>query len=94
MTHHAAVAHDARKIVQCENGMDAGHRSRCLSVDPGDSGARVRAAHEACNQHPGQYDIVDELALPAQQRQILDAADTLSDQLWHEAASNSGQPNY
>ena len=63
----------AGDVVEREHGMDARQGERRLLVDAADQRVRMRAAHERDVQQAGQRDVVDEAALAAQQRFVLEA---------------------
>ena len=62
---------------------------RGLLVDAADQRVGMRAAHERDVQQAGQRDVVDEAALAAQQRFVLQAIDAGADQRGHERATCS-----
>ena len=78
--HHAAVGHHLGDVVEREHGMNAGQSQRHLLVDALDQRVRMRAAHERDVQQVGQRDVVDEAALAAQQRFVLEAIDAGANQ--------------
>jgi hypothetical protein len=65
------AAHRLGQFGKRQYGVHAGKRRRRRLLDAAHAGMRMRAAHEGRVQHAGQMDVVDELALAAQQRRIL-----------------------
>ena len=80
---HAPLLHDRRQIVQREHGGNARHRARGAQIDAADQRVRVRTARERRMQHAGGRNVVDETSAPAQQRMILKARNSRSDQFAH-----------
>ena len=88
--HHLAGEHEA----------DTGHRPRLAGVDRVDPGVGERAAEDLHVQHPGQHDVVDVVALAADEAVVLHppaagahAADLdLVERLGHLATSDARIP--
>ena len=59
-----------------------GSSERGLGVDAENVGGRVRAAHNACEVHAGQLDVVDVRCRAGDQPRIFLAPDPLTDQAW------------
>jgi len=75
VTHHAALGHDRREIIEREHGVHAWQAERGDFRNTADRRVRVGTAHEARVQDTGHHDVVDETALPAQQRRIFKTRD-------------------
>ncbi len=71
---------DAADVGRGDDRMDAGPRQRRASVDRDDAAMGERAAQDHRMQQPRPRDVIDILALAAQEPQILDALDRASDQ--------------
>ena len=93
MPHHAALGHHRREVVEREHRMHAGQRQRGVLRYAADRGMRMRAAHKAGMQNVRHDDVVDEAALAAQQRRVLDSVDARTDQRSH-GCSTSRSPGW
>ncbi len=79
--HHLLVAGQRRHPVQVQrlevlrrqHGQHAGQGEGGRGVDRGDAGMGVGAAHEVAEQHAGQLDVVDIVALALREPDVLDA---------------------
>ena len=71
------------EIIEREHRVHARQRQRGILRDAADQRVRMRAAHEASVQHAGHRDVVDEAAVPPQQRVVLEPGDARSDQRNH-----------
>ena len=76
--HHLRVGRDGRHPVQLvflergavDHRKDAGDLQRLRGIDLLDPRVRVRAAHDVHVQHPGQLDVVDVVALAADEARV------------------------
>ena len=84
--HHLRIRHQGRHPVQLvllergprDHGQNARHLQRFLGVDRFDLRVRVGAAHDIHVEHAGQLDVVDVVALTAQEPRILLALDRVA----------------